>query len=31
MPESVTATEAAREGTIRSKLPPEIRELLDAA
>ena len=31
MPESVTATEAAREGTMRSKLPPEIRELVDAA
>ena len=30
MPESVTATEAAREGTMRSKLPPEIRELVDA-
>ena len=30
MPESVTTTEAAREGTIRSKLPPEIRELVDA-
>ena len=31
MPESMNSTEAAREGTVRSKLPPEIRELLDAA